>query len=90
MRISRRMRTRGLYPFWRSGGYYGNGVHSNVPRDLSQASRVKGLQGPYIRKHLSSSSWNTRVKYWNRLPLAVASVQDHLAIKRQLDNYIYP
>ncbi len=30
------------------------------------------------------------VKYWNRLPLAVASVQDHLAFKRQLDNYIYP
>ncbi len=30
------------------------------------------------------------VKYWNRLPLAVASVQDHLAFKRQLDNYIFP
>ncbi len=30
------------------------------------------------------------VKYWNRLPLAEASVQDHLAFKRQLDNYIYP
>ncbi len=63
MRISRRMRTRGLYPFWRSGGYYGNGVHSNVPRELSQASRVKGLQGPYIRKHLFSSSWNTRASF---------------------------
>ncbi len=30
------------------------------------------------------------VKYWNLLSLAVASVQDHLAFKRQLDNYIYP
>ncbi len=30
------------------------------------------------------------VKYWNRSPLAVASVQDHLAFKIQLDNYIYP
>ncbi len=30
------------------------------------------------------------VKYWNRLPLAVASVPDHLAFKRQLDTYIYP
>ncbi len=30
------------------------------------------------------------VKYWNRLPLAVASIQDHLAFKRQLENYIYP
>ncbi len=33
---------------------------------------------------------NSVVKYWNRLPLAVASVQDHLAFKRQLDTYIYP
>ncbi len=29
-------------------------------------------------------------KYWNRLTLAVASVQDQLAFKRQLDTYIYP
>ncbi len=29
------------------------------------------------------------VKYWNRLPLAVASVPDQLAFKRQLDTYIY-
>ncbi len=28
------------------------------------------------------------VKYWNRLTLALASVQDHLAFKRQLDTYI--
>ncbi len=30
------------------------------------------------------------VKYWNRLPLSVASIQDPLAFKRQLDTYIYP
>ncbi len=30
------------------------------------------------------------VKYWNRLPLAVASVLDELAFKSQLDTYIYP
>ncbi len=29
------------------------------------------------------------VKCWNRLPLAEASVQNQLAFKRQLDNYIY-
>ncbi len=33
---------------------------------------------------------NSVVKYWNRIPLAVASVQDHLAFKRPLDTYIYP
>ncbi len=30
------------------------------------------------------------LKYWNRLPLAIAPVSDQLAFKRQLDNYIYP
>ncbi len=30
------------------------------------------------------------VNYWNSLPLAVASVQDQLAFKRQLHTYIYP
>ncbi len=30
------------------------------------------------------------VKYWNRLPLAVASVPEQLAFKRQLDTYIIP
>ncbi len=28
--------------------------------------------------------------HWNRLPLAVASVQEPLAFKRQLDTYIFP
>ncbi len=30
------------------------------------------------------------VKYWTRLPLAVASVPEQPAFKRQLDTYIYP
>ncbi len=29
-------------------------------------------------------------KDWNRLPLAVASILEQLAFKRQLDTYIYP
>ncbi len=37
------------------------------------------------------SSFACRVlKYWNRLPSAVASVPDQLDFKRQLDTYIYP
>ncbi len=65
---------------------------------LFKFSRRPGLRRSSLRllqqtgrTRRSRNSFACRVvKYWNHLPLAVASVQDHLALKRQLDNYIYP
>ncbi len=65
---------------------------------LFKFSRRPGLRRSSLRllQQTGRTRWRRNsfacrvVKYWNRLPLAVASVQDHLAFKRQLDNYIYP
>ncbi len=55
------------------------GIRSSSLRLLQQTGRTRRRR----------NSFACRVfKYWNRLPLAVASVQDHLAFKTQLDNYI--
>ncbi len=64
---------------------------------LFKFSRRPGLRRSSIRLlHQTGRTRRRRnsfacrvVKYWNRLPLALASVQDHLAFKRQLDTYIY-
>ncbi len=65
---------------------------------LFKFSRRPGLRRSSLRR--LQQTWRTRrrrnsfacrvVKYCNRLPFAVASVQEHLAFKRQLDNHIYP
>ncbi len=65
---------------------------------LFKFSRRPGLRRPSIRPIKQTGRTRRRrhsfayrvVKYWNRLPLAEASVQDHVAFKRQLENYIYP
>ncbi len=61
-------------------------------------SRRPGLRMSLLRLLQQTGSTRRRrnsficrvAKYWNRLPLAVASVQDPLAFKRQLDTYIFP
>ncbi len=60
---------------------------------LFKFSRRPGLRRSSLRllQQRRRNSFACRVvKHWNRLPLAVASVQDPLAFKRQLDTYIYP
>ncbi len=61
---------------------------------LFKFSRRPGLRRSILRllqQRRRRNSFACRVvKYLNRVYLAVASVQYHLAFKRQLDNYIYP
>ncbi len=65
---------------------------------LFKFSRRPGLRRPSLRPLQQTGRTRRRrnsfacrvVKYWTRLPLAVASVQDHLAFKKELDNYFYP
>ncbi len=56
------------------------GLRRSSLRLLQQTGRTRRRRNSFVCRV---------VKYWNRLPPAVASVQDHLAFKRQLDNYIY-
>ncbi len=65
---------------------------------LFKFSRSTGLRRPSLRLLQQTGGTRRRrsgfackvVKYWNRLPFAVASVPDQLAFKRQLDTYINP
>ncbi len=76
-------------------------IYNQINLEASQLfklSRRLGLRRPSFR--LLQQTGRTRrtrnsfacrvVKYWNRLPLAVASVPDQLPFKRQLDTNIYP
>ncbi len=57
------------------------GLRRSSPRLLQKTGRTRRRR----------NSFACRVaKYWNRLPLAETSIKDHLAFKKQLDNYIYP
>ncbi len=71
--------------------------------DLEESNLIKFSIRPGLRRsslRLLQQTGRTRrrrnsfacrvVKYWNRLPLAVASAPYKLAFKRQLDTYIYP
>ncbi len=72
--------------------------HEMIYNQLFKVSRRPGLRRSSLRllqqtgrtRRRRNSSACRVVKYWNRLPLVVASVPDHLAFKRQLDTYIYP
>ncbi len=63
---------------------------------LFKYSRRPGLRRSSLRLYHQTGRTRRRrnsfacrvVKNWNRLPLAAASVQDHLSFKRQLDTYI--
>ncbi len=57
------------------------GLRRSSLRLLQQTGRTRRIRNNFACRV---------VKYWNRLPLAVASVQDQLAFKSQLDAYIYP
>ncbi len=61
---------------------------SRIPRLRRSSLRLLQQTGR-TRRRRNSFAFRV-VKYWNRLPLAVASVQDHLPFKRQLVNTIYP
>ncbi len=76
-------------------------IYNQIDLEASQVfefSRRPGLRRSSVkllqqteRTHRRRNIFTCRVfKYWNRLPLAVASVQDPLVFKRQLDTYIYP
>ncbi len=76
-------------------------THNQIGFEASQLlkfSRRSGIRRSLLR--LGEQTGRTRrrgdsfacrvVKYWSRLPLAVASVPDELVFKRQLSIYIYP
>ncbi len=56
------------------------GLRRPPPRLLHQTGRTRRRRNSFACRV---------VKYWNRLPFAVASVLKKLAFKRQLDTYIY-
>ncbi len=75
----------------------------NNPIDLEATQLLKFSKRPGLRrvslKHFRQTGKTRRrrnsfarrvVKYRSRLPLAVASIPEYLAFKRQLDTYIYP
>ncbi len=67
-------------------------IYTSPPWLLSKEFHllIGGSNTPRENRRRRNSFACRVVKYWNRLPLAVASVTDKLAFKRQLDTYIYP
>ncbi len=74
-------------------------IYNQIDLEASQLfkfSRRPGLRRLSVkllqqtkRTHSRRKTFPCRVfKYWNRLPLAVASVQNPLVFKRQLDTYV--
>ncbi len=57
------------------------GLRRSSPRLLQQTGRNGRRRNSFACRV---------VKYWYRLTLAIASIPEQLALKRQLDTYIYP
>ncbi len=56
---------------------------------LFKLPRRRGLRRSSLRLLQQTGRIRRVVKYWNPLPLAVATVLKQLAFKRKLDTYIY-